>query len=456
MMLLEASLRRLQSYADIPIDNNFGSEPDVERLLTPLRVAMAKLLAHSNTSAIVRPNTLRVAREKWINQKNLDSLTKREIRALCTDSAIATSHQFVAGLLTRGDLSKNRLWLESLIVQYLTDWRTMEKPEVLEHTLAVAVQEFTGRSNRILQCNPIASNLFSGSAADWIGTHFLNAPGPVNNVLATWGIAPESGLGQASLNCAVRIWTDYIIRTGSRLSVPEAVERFEYLTQTLLVSNFVGDSEAGQAISAMVLSGATDEDPAFADRIRAFALESPRFGDPRLPGNTGKWSFCDRKARDKVASWFSKQDLDFFFRVAMPERSDRQGRRVFWERYLHQVVDCVVLLSKADELRLRSRNTDRLEYGQTTGTENVSAFIMRFRGATDLLIIEFSRPNNALYVHDAVKFDRLVGNPRSRKTFNLDLELKHRGAFLNRLPHTSSWEYTVADFLRNYGIRPNS
>jgi hypothetical protein len=457
MSLLRESLDRARARAEAPIESYLTAEIDAERELEPLRAALARLKARARPDVAVRPSTLRIARARWLDgEGSLDRLTGREIRALCSDPDIATSPAFVRAVAERGVLATKRTWLEGLITQYFVAWRSMADPSAMERLLADAVRRFDGRSGRIRRCQQEPRRLFSDEAARWLAQQLLDDRRAPEEGLATWEIAPSSGLGKATIGAAVREWADRIERAGQRLSPQDALAQFDYLATSLLRSDLVGVADAGLALCAIVLSPVVDREVELVDRIRGFVLESRRFGDPRLPANSGNWDSCGKPTRDKVASWFSKQDLDFFFRVALPSHQDPHGRRRFWERYLHQVVDCLVLLSSDDDRRLRSHTTERLHYGRTIGKQDVSAFVMRFRGASELLIIEFSRPNNAIYVHDAAQFERVTGSLRSRRQFSLDDHLKRKAAGTETFSHITGWQERMAEFLRRHNIRRSS
>jgi hypothetical protein len=455
---LQDTLGQARARAEAPIDSYLAQGVDVERELAPLREAIAKLKARARQQVPVRPSTLRMAVAKWDGGPGtLDAFTAREIRALCGESRIATSPAFVRAIEGRGDLWERRTWLESLIAQYAAVWRSMDTPDALERILADAVRRFSGRSARIGRWKAAPNQLFSPGAADWLAEEVVTAHGSTLAACDSWEIAPGSGLGKAVLNAAVGRWAQKIGRMGTALSAPTALAEFEFLRSELLVSKLVAPQAAGQAISAIVLTPSMEPGGQLQERVQAYVLESDRFGDPRLPANSPNWGFCEQAARDRVASWFSKQDLDFFFKVAMPEHQDVHGRRRFWERYLPSIVDCVVMLSPLDHHRLRSRTPERLQYGHTTGTNDVSAFAMRFRGATELLMIEFSQPGNALYVHDAGGFDQFVGSLRSRRhTAHVSRHLKNLNSYLAKFSHHQNWQHAVSQFLYQHGIRPST
>jgi hypothetical protein len=447
-------LGRLRARGEAPIESYLSNPIDVEQELRPLREAVSRLHAGARPDTAVRPTTLRVARQKWVSAGGrLDGFMDREIRALCGDEESATDPRFVLALSVLGRVHTRRLWLEGLVAQYLLAWRRMDEPATLERLLQDSVRAFRGRSARIARCQTNPGRLFSPESAAWLAEQILEQRADVTATLAQWTIPPSGGLGRATWEAVVRGWGDRVVRAGTTLSSAAAAEAFDYLKGTLLTSELITPAAAGRALSALVLSPVLDRDPALIDAVRGYILESPRFGDPRLPGNRGNWAACEAAAVHKVASWFSKQDLDFFFRVALPSHEDPHGRRKFWDRYLHQVVDCLVVLSSEDDRRIRAHTSERLHYARATGAPGVSAFLMRFRGATEFIVIEFSKPGNAIRIHDAEEFERQVGGMRAKRSFHVSDDLKRNGSTLTTFNHTLYWADTVAAFLAQRGIR---
>ena len=456
MPFLKDHLNRMRTFAEASPFSPFPHADHAEELLKPLNSAVERMLARSGGSAVFRPDTLLAARQKWSQISSLTELSSREIRVLCNDPETATKPEFIVALESRGDLSRQRAWLEGLIGQYFSAWGHIFQPDTIERLLQAAVTDFADHSRRISQCKPFCAQLFSNSAARWIGLQFLEATASIPEVLSVWGIDSESSLGRAGVNSAVEVWALYMEQSGTRLPANEVEVRIQYLTGILLESNYVDAAEAGKAISALAMLPVLERDSDLLTGVRDYVMSSSRFGDPRLPVNVGRWGFCSRDARDRVASWFSKRDLEFFFDHAIPKRDDPHGRRVFWKKYLHQVKDCVVLLSEDDERRLRAHNTERLEHGRTQGAAGVSAFVMQFQNADGLIVVEFSKSGNALYIHDSKKFFAHIGGSlRSRALFHVAKDLKSPISLWDTQSHFEGWTHIVANFLRTKGIRPH-
>jgi hypothetical protein len=144
-------------------------------------------------------------------------------------------------------------------------------------------------------------------------------------------------------------------------------------------------------------------------------------------------------------------------------RDDPHGRKDFWLQYIEQVEDFNVALCDDDARRLRSstRANERLSYWPVAGASDVSAFLMRFRGAQGLVFVEFSKSGNALYVHNAETFEQRVGGLRPYidnrtvvpRAFHLQNDLKHRTRLDKQPHHVSTWRAKVTERLQRLGVR---
>jgi hypothetical protein len=266
---------------------------------------------------------------------------------------------------------------------YLERWRSMVAPEEIERLLRTAVRGFKGRSRRINPCQAEPERLFSEETANWLADNILERRVAPAIVFDEWSFGLATGLAKATLNAAVQRWGAKVRDAGAKLSREQAELDLSFLTETLLVSDQISQESASIALSAIVMSPVGAREPVLKATIKEYVTDlekgGQRFGDPRLPANSGNWALVPKEARETVASWFSEEDLEFFFKHCLPEYADPHGRRAFWSRYLRQVIDCRVVLSTTDDIRLRSRMTKRMSYAKMDGSSDTSAFIMRFR-----------------------------------------------------------------------------
>jgi hypothetical protein len=146
-------------------------------------------------------------------------------------------------------------------------------------------------------------------------------------------------------------------------------------------------------------------------------------------------------------------DLLFFFNLVIGDRDEGHERREFWLPYVKHVVDSNVALSYEDRARVGSQMTQKLTFSQASGGQHTSAFLMRFRGTSDFIAIEFSRIGNALYVYDTAAF-LSRGRDIRTATFVVETDLKNRAEAIAVFRHNGNWRWKVRAFLSRHGIRP--
>jgi fermentation-respiration switch protein FrsA (DUF1100 family) len=146
----------------------------------------------------------------------------------------------------------------------------------------------------------------------------------------------------------------------------------------------------------------------------------------------------------------------FFFDFVIPDRRDPHDRKAFWLQYLDLVEDSRVALSSSDRYRLRAQTTGPLTYANITDSMEVSAFLMRFRGKEEIVVVEFSRTGNAVYIHAASEFARVLGSLRGTEfRISSDHGLKHfsRLQKFNHMQPNEKWQREVRNFLAAMGVR---
>ena len=451
MTAVADGLSRLRATERTSFGGTLAVALNAEHILSALVEAIAVLEAAPARE--IRPSraTLLEARTSWAAADgDVGRLTGREIRALCWDVDIAVHPAFVRAVSQHPDLLQSRRWIEGLVLAYFAKWRSMDEPEALELVLRKAVGAFPRHNPRFDLYRRVVANLFSADAAKAMGTTIVTREYSIAGFMHSWKIAPESGLGEAIANEAVKAWAERHDREKYRLRGDQALRWVRQLTHDLLTSPMVGAVALTRAVSTLIMWDQAEADPQVHEAILAFLLEDPRFRDPRLPNRHANWDLCAEAARQRVVGWLAKGDLLFFFNFII--RNDPHHRRDFWLRYIGQAVDASVALSEEDHTRLRAQVRDRLSYSRTDGA--TSAFLMRFRGASkDFLCVEFSETGNALYVHDADAFVQRFKSIR-RPRFNLRMELKNTTTLVEKFSHFQIWQYRVQSYLARYGIRP--
>jgi len=123
----------------------------------------------------------------------------------------------------------------------------------------------------------------------------------------------------------------------------------------------------------------------------------------------------------------------------------------FWLQYVDQVLDSQVALCPEDRVRLKSQVKEQMAYSAMKDNE-VSAFLMHFKGRPDIVAVEFSRSGHAVYFYDANVFESTVGKFQ-RLSFSV-YDLKH-GDPMESVTHypQGQWQRKVRNFLAGYGVR---
>jgi hypothetical protein len=420
--------------------------------------------AESIISARKRPSagkldsdSLLAARKAWSQcAGKLGSLGRRQIRILCWDKETALTPRFIDALATHEDLPRKRVWIEGMISAYFAHWRPEPNPQKIEALLRSTCQIFAGNSVWIINCRKYAPELFSDEAARFIGRQIVETDLQISPVLEQWSIPQSSGLGPAAVRAAVELAISLFLKESPILKDKSALEKLRNIFGRLLIFPTLEMPIFCKAISDIILSKAADTSSEIQDYIKDFARKSSRLGDPRLPVNIARWTSIAEPARRKFISWLAQDDLMFFFENVIPDRDDPHDRKRFWLQYLDFVEDSCVALSIEDKRRLRRETFEKLSHSETDSWE-VSAFVMRFRGTKDIVIVEFSKPGNAIYIHETAQFHKIIGHFRTSK-FSLSTSggLKDRASRIARFIHVQPnrrWQSEVRNYLAGMGIR---
>jgi hypothetical protein len=458
-MKLKEVLSKLQSQSAVLERLPLAIPLDAKRELAQLH-----LTAESIISARKKPSagkldsdSLLAARKAWAQCRDtLDSLGRRQIRILCWDKETALTQRFIAALAAHEDLPRKRVWIEGMISAYFAHWRPEVNPEKIEALLRKTCQTFVGNSIWISNCRKYAMELFSDEAARFIGRQIVETDLQISPVLEQWSIPQSSGLGPAAVRAAVEVAIALFIKESPTLNDKSTIAKLKNIFERLLIFQTLETPIFCKAIGDVILSKAADVSSEIQGYIKDFARKSPRLGDPRLPINTAKWASVAEQARRKFISWLAQDDLLFFFENVIPDRHDPHDRKRFWLQYLDYVEDSCVALSFEDRRRIRRETFEKLSHSETDSWE-VSAFVMRFRGTKDIVIVEFSKPGNAIYIHETVQFQKIVGHFRtSQFSISTSGGLKDRASHIARFIHVQPnrrWQNEVRNYLAGIGIR---
>ena len=137
----------------------------------------------------------------------------------------------------------------------------------------------------------------------------------------------------------------------------------------------------------------------------------------------------------------------------MKDQADRQGRKLFWLRYVSLAHESFVALCRTDANRLRaSLRREKIQYRKIVDDQEVSCFVMRFRGQSeDMVIAEFSNVGK-LRIFRHKSFLQKIGS-MDRLDFGLK-ELRNDQGATESISHITGWQSKTRNALAAYGIRP--
>jgi hypothetical protein len=201
-----------------------------------------------------------------------------------------------------------------------------------------------------------------------------------------------------------------------------------------------------------LLGSATPD--ALQEKLKQSLIEDPRLLDPRVPANTPNWAGVSQQAQNLLIQWLSAYDIKLFFDHVLPTRSDPHGRKSFWLRYTKRVNRSRTLLSQTDEFRWRAGAETRrnLNYGRVQVNSDTSAFLLDFGR---ILVVEFSKVGNAVYVYEHRDVPDLNTDFWSSARFSIS-NLKQRASCVAKIVHNKKWQGEMRTLLAQYGIHPGA
>jgi EH_Signature domain len=89
-----------------------------------------------------------------------------------------------------------------------------------------------------------------------------------------------------------------------------------------------------KAAERLILCRQADRVEDFRREVEVFVLDRPNVRDPLYQNNIPHWSGIVRRAEQTFRGWRNKVALSFFFNSVMRDQADKQGRKLFWLRYV--------------------------------------------------------------------------------------------------------------------------
>jgi hypothetical protein len=437
----------LQDLASFPRDlslNSLASPCDPKFELRKLSAAVTEMQVAAASMRAPDPAKIQglVSRCKAQGYK-LDGFHSREVRLMAWDNELLMNAVFrfhLAALVREGILKPNIILLSKV---YFGGWGRHEQQELFEQMLRILAHSQSGYTPTLRLYKENANDIFSSTAHTFLGRLIVRERKPVLSILTAWEVGPTTPLTSAVID-------SYIDTALADLSLGREAVLDELIPN--LQTPAITPRSLQRAVAAMILSKVADKSEVMRKRVEAFVLDDSRLGDPRLPQNIPKWVGIDSAAERKFRTWRATKDLVFFFKTVMREGTDPHGRKDFWLRYVDKVVDSVVALCPTDLQRLRqSLSQERVHHCKIVENQQVSCFMMRFKGAPDdILVAEFSNVGRAR-IFFYRKFIENVGDI-NKSEFRLK-ELRTDEGVVESFVHNPLWKSKVRSTLAQCGIR---
>lgn len=383
LRLLERKVRHLRRKEVEPFKFPEFAQANRE-IVASLKVANKKAIVPTERVALT---------ERWAQVKhtqNWDALTRGEIRDLISIPEAFNDPALFE--LIQGRRPLNKRLLTVVLRSYLNYWQSLGGlRQAWQNLISESLSDHSLNQlswPAFQHWRKIAPWLLSSQAEITLAKHLAHAPGDLSEAVKNYlqlevSIQPESLPGLAR-----QLMLDQLLEAN----LDEFSKRLDQALRYWLRPN-ADYSWLGH----LIVRVNEFQDETLIERVKNWFLTAEGFGDLRLhPG--GEWRLIAPEAKAVFNSWLSKEDLEFFFKMILPEQDDPQKRREFWEAYLPCVIRSRILISPED----KNRNLQVLEDMRTQGKtlpgdcKNSSVFIMETK---QCYILEFSETGNAAYIY---------------------------------------------------------
>ncbi len=306
--------------------------------------------------------------------------------------------------------------------------------------------------------------LFFENAPDKLADVLFDRIGSLPEVAADFLQIESSSDRYSLIDCARR----QLLAQTIGLEVNELARKLD-----LALTDWVNPKSDYDWLSQLIVKVGGSNNTDLIERVKTWFLKADDYGDLRLRPD-GNWRHLSEQARMVFNSWLSKEDLEFFFKMILPEQDDPHQRRKFWEPYLPCVIRSRVLISDIDAFQNNQALNKMKRDGKTppAPVKGSSLFIMETKSC---YIIEFAETSNAAYIywkkenkyypdlHDCL--ERLLKYERLNGIVDKNLKLGRQVARLSNSDdcateysiscfHTGGWQQSLKRWLNRRGIRP--
>lgn len=374
----------------------------------------------------------------------LDAFSRRELRLLAWHDGLLMNAQFRQNLLEYVQNDQVRPNLSVLSKIYFGAWGHHQNPDAFEKLLCLLAEGQPGHStvHQLYKQHP--TRIFGSKADEFLVNEMFTTNSNVTDVLNRWDIPGKSCLAEGVIKA-------YLHRALALIEESRSLD-IQGIARTLKLPG-VSIEMIRKAAERLILCRQADRVEDFRREVEMFVLDHPNLGDPRYQTNIPHWSGIDRKAEQTFRGWRNKVDLIFFFNSVMKDQADKQGRKLFWLRYVSLAHESFVALCPTDAYRLRDALwREKIQYRKIVDDLEVSCFVMRFRGQSeDMVIAEFSNVGS-LRIFRHQSFLKKIGS-MDRLEFGLK-ELRNDTGAIESIRHATGWQSRTRNSLAAYGIRP--
>lgn len=366
-------------------------------------------------------------------------LTNRAIRYLSweTDIAIQPAFQQIA-LSPETATSRS---LQGIMRSVHRRWRTTRNSESVGR-LGVALTHYSGKNSLLEKWKNNLQYVVRNDGPALFAREILREQTSWELKANEWGIEADTEFGEAVLDACVKL----------ALVPGHDAERFRSaVVQHILPSNHWGLAAFKDAVTQVLLASSHASQD-LQEHLKTFLVEDSRLLDPRVPANAPNWAGVNDLAKALLIQWLSAADIKLFFDHVLPTRSDPHGRKTFWLKYTNRVLRSRPLLAYADEIRWNAgAETKRTRnYGRMHINSDTSAFLLDFGR---ILVVEFSKVGNAVYVYEHRDIPGLSSGFWSNARFPT-ADLKQGDNCVARIVHNPKWQREMRTLLAQYGIHP--
>jgi len=381
----------------------------------------------------------------------MDQLSKLEIRTLLSSGDHAFREEILQELERHPQVFARFRTLYCFANQYFLLWHPPNNAKRVENLILRALED-----NRFAY--PLAKNwmnhnyLFSAQAASTL------AKNTCEGRLAAFQLADQFGIGRHTKLCfeaggaAATLAANTFKRLEPTFSREDSLRFLRWVSDHLLTEQTLLGPKS-TLVATLILSQAAQQILPFRKGLLSSILDDPRMGDPRIIGNFANWNQIHESARARVIAWLADESIRFFFDIVLPDHNQNQRRKDFWLKYVDQIRDFRIALSKKDlsKVRLSVDLPTYLSYS-LTDHNTTSAFLMRFNGYSQksITVVEFSETPNAAYIYEDNNYP-INFNLRSYRI----ILLKNQAKMSCRITHNHEWEWRAAgDLAAEFGIKP--